>query len=431
MQKTIFIILTASFLLFSCGDPKPPSPTPEFGTNRGLMPFAYSSIDVKPTKFTIDNSRDTLVFGKKDLIIYVPAKAFIAKGSNTKVDLYLKEYSSPSDALAQNISNTSLDHHLLAASKIIHLEAKQGINNLSISSKHELRIHFKKDKTVPQISLWSGHPQAWTPMKFDQPRLFNHRLKTGLYKATQFADGSSIELWENKFLTIGKEKEEQEMWDNEPHLHLDYIINTNGKIEKAVFEEKVNTSFQKRILKALQKYPVCKPHLVNGQAKAVEGRYIFHVHQAEPRYKKDLNYIRIIGKKYPKLAAQKISHIDKLEFKYHIFNIGKLGWIAAAKEIDSPNPVNLVVKVESTFLAEVKVMLQKSKIILTGKREGNQISFSDLPKNEAVQIIAFGERNKQPVLASIKANSSDGVVDKLKFSTSSYKAIKAALKKVK
>ncbi|MBL4650267.1 MAG: hypothetical protein JKY03_11090 [Aureispira sp.] len=431
MRKIIFIILTASFLLFSCDDKKSKNSMPNSSANRGLKPFAYSSIDVEPTKFTIDNSRDTLVFGKKDLIIYVPAKAFIAKGSNTKLDLYLKEYSSPSEALSQNISNTSFDHHLLAASKVIHLEAKQGLTNLSISSKNDLRIHFKRDKAVPEISLWSGHPQAWTAMKFDQPRLFNHRLKTGLYEATHFADGSSIETWENKNLVIDKKTEEQELWDNEQHLHLDYTINTSGKIEKVVFEEKVNTRFQKRILKAMQKYPICEPHLVDGQAKSVKGQYIFHVHQAEPHYKKDVNYIRILGKKYPKLAAQKISHIDHLEFKYHIFNIGKLGWVAAAKEIESPNSVNLVVKVESNLLVEVKLMLQKSKIILTGKREGNQVSFTDLPKNEAVQIIAFGEKDKQPILASIKANSSDGVVDKLKFTRSSYQAIKAALKKVK
>lgn len=432
MQKTIFIILTASFLLFSCKEKgqKPPSPSPDSSVNRGLKPFAYSSIDVEPTKFTIDNSRDTLVFGKKDLIIYVPAKAFIAKGSNTTFDLYLKEYNKPCDALAQNISNTSLDHHLLAASKIIHLEAKQGLTNLKISSKHDLRIHFKRNKAVPEISLWSGHPQAWTAMKFDQPRLFNHRLKTGLSQATEFADGSSIEAWENKFLTISKEKEEQELWDNEQHLHLDYTINKFGKIETAVFEEAIKTNFQKRILKAMKQYPVCQPYLENGQAKAVNGRYIFHVHQAEPRYKKDLNYIRILGKPYPKLAAQKISHIDNLEFNYHIFNIGKLGWIAAAKEIESPNPVDLVVKVAPNFLVEVKLMLEKSKIILTGKREGNQVSFSDLPKNEKVQIIAFGKRNEHTVWASKKANSSDGVVDQLTFTNSSFQDIKASLKKV-
>lgn len=431
MQKTIFIILTVSILLFSCDDQKTKSPTINSSAERGIKPFAYASIDVEPTKFTIDNSRDTLVFGKKDLIIYVPAKAFIPKGSNTKLDLYLKEYNSPSDALAQNISNTSFDHHLLAASKVIHLEAKQGLTNLSISSEHDLRIHFKRDKAVPTISLWSGPPQAWTAMKFDQPRLFNHRLKTGLYAATQFADGSSIEAWENKNLVIDKEKEEQELWDTEQHLHLDYTINTAGKIEKVVFEEEINTSFQERILEAMLKYPACEPHLVNGQTESVKGQYIFHVHQAEPHYKKDLNYIHILGKKYPTLAAQKINHIDNLEFKYHIFNIGKLGWIAAAKEIDSPNPVNLVVKVEPNLLVEVKLMLQKSKIILTGKREGDQVKFSDLPKNEAVQIIAFGERNKELILASIKANSSDGIVDRLKFTSSSYQAIKAALKKVK
>jgi hypothetical protein len=431
MQKTIFIILTASFLLFSCKDKKPENPIEGSGTNRGLKPFSYESIDVEPIKFTIDNSRDTLVFGKKDFIVYVPAKAFIAKGSNTIIDLYLKEYNNPSDALAQNISNTSLDHHLLAASKVIHLEAKQGMNDLSISPKHDLRIHFKREKAVPEISLWSGHPQAWTAIKFDQPRLFNHRLKTGLYKATRFADESSIEAWENKNLVINKENEEQELWDNQQHLHLDYTINTKGKIEKVVFEEKISTAFQKRILKVMQKYPACKPHLVDGQAQAMQGQYIFHVHQADPKYKKDLNYIHILGKKYPKLAAQKISHIDHLESKYHIFNISKLGWIAAAKEIDSPNPVNLVVNVAPNFLVEVKLMLQKSKIILTGKREGNQISFSDLPKNEAVQIIAFGEKNQQPVLASAKANSSDGIVEQLKFSSSSYQAIKAALKKIK
>lgn len=432
MQKTILVILMVSFLVASCSDKKiSGSSGPDLtANNRSSKPFAYETIDITPTKFTINNSRDTLIFGKDDLIIYVPAKAFISKGSNTIVDLYLKQYIRPADVLAQNISNISLNNHLLAASKVIFLEAKQGINKLRISPKHDLRIHFKKEKNLPKISLWSGHSEAWTPVKFDQPRLFNHRLKTGFYKATEFADGRSIEAWEKKYLTINKEREEQEIWDKEAFLHLDYVINKSGRIEKVVFEEEISTTFQKRVLQAIEAYPLCKPHLVNGQPTAIKGRYIFHVHQAEPRYKKDLNYIQILGKDYPELTTKNIHHIDKLEFNYHIFNIKKLGWIAAAKEIDHPNSVNLVVKIEPTFSAEVKLMLQESKIILTGKRKGNQVHFTNLPKNKAIQIIAFGEKNNQPVLGLATANSSDGVIEHLKFSNTSYPAIKAALKKV-
>lgn len=430
MKNTLFIIALTCLLAISCKNKNGRNDKPPIDGNSRLLPFSYASIDVQPTKFTIDNSRDTLLFGKTGIIIYVPEKAFISKGSNKVFDLYLKEYTKPSEALAQNISNTSADNRLLTSSKIIHLEAKQGNNSLSLSPQHELRVHFKRIRKAPQISLWSGQPQAWKPMKFDQPRLFNHMLKVGNYREEKFANGTSIEAWEKKHLFLNK-KEEQELWDKQLYLHLNYTIDKTGRLKNVVFREKLSTAFQKKVLDEIKQYPVCKPHLQNGKPSAIDCQYIFHVHQAEPKYKKDLHYLKILEENYPELKAQKIDHIDNLELKYHIFNIRKMGWVAAAQALEQPTSVDLVIKIEPTFLAEVKIMLEKSKIILKGKRDGNKVSFLGLPKNEAIQIIAFGEKNKQPLLASTKANSSDGVIEQLDFSTSSYKAIKSALKKIK
>ncbi|BDS09848.1 hypothetical protein [Aureispira anguillae] len=431
MKNIIFILLSLNFLVLSCKDKKGSSNgnQPD-GSGNPLIPFSYASIDIQPTLFTIDNSRDTLLFGKTGIMVYVPAKAFIARGSNTVLDLYLKEYTKPSETLAQNISNTSSDNQLLIASKIIHLEAKQGINQLSLSPNHDLRVHFKRIPKAPKISLWSGQPQAWTPLKFDQPKLFNHILKIGSYKEEHFANGDLIEAWEKSNLEITKE-EELELWKQQQHLHLNYTISPTGAIKEVFFEEKISTDFQEKILAKMQHYPSCKPYInEKGEAVNTHCQYVFHVHQAEPKYKEDLNYLQILGQDYPELIAEKIDHIDDLEFKYHIFNIRKLGWIAAAQALEQPTSVDLVINVEPNFLAEVKIMLNRSKIILKGKRIGNKISFLGLPKNEAIQIIAFGEKNKQPLMASTQANSSDGVIDNLTFSTSSYEAIKSAIKKV-
>ena len=205
--------------------------------------------------------------------------------------------------------------------------------------------------------------------------------------------GLPSKLGKKKHLVLSKEQE-QELWDKQMYLHLNYTIDKTGKLKNVVFREKLSTSFQKKVLDEMKQYPVCTPHLENGKPSDAECQYIFHVHQAEPQYKRDLSYLRILEDDYPELKAEKIDHIDNLELKYHIFNIRKLGWIAAAQALEQPTSVDLVIKVEPTFLAEVKIMLEKSKIILKGKRDGNKVSFLGLPKNEAIQIIAFGEKRQ-------------------------------------
>ncbi len=414
--------------MFSCRETTPP--TINTIIERSVSAFSYDPLDVQPIKFTLDNSRDTFLFGETGLLIYVPAQAFSVHGSTTTIDLYLKEYNKPQESLRQRISTSSDNHELLTASTFIHLEAKQGRSTLFLAPDKELLLHFERLSKAPKIKLWRGTPQAWEVADFDRPTLFNHLLKIGAYKERQFENGQSIEAWEKQYLAISDEDHDDLCENDHAYLHLAYTIDKKGRLENVAFEEPVDHYFQRRILKAMEQYPLCQPHLVNGQPQKVTCEYAFHVHQAGPKYKENLNYLQLLRNQYPPLKAKGIEHIDHAETQYHIFNINKMGWLAAAQAVPVPKTVDLVIQLESTIMAEVKIFLKESKAVLMGKRDGNRILFEDLPANASLSVLAFTQHGEQPLLATTEANSSDGVVDNPMFAKASYEDIHAALKTV-
>lgn len=407
------------------------SNSPAIDSTRGPALFSYSAIDIEPTQFVIDNTRDTLLFGKSGLILYVPAQSFVLRKKGTPVEILLKEYNKPSEILTQRISNTSADQELLRSNHILHIQAKQGSQDVPLAPRHDLRIHVqcnKKDPHDDSITLWRGEPTAWSPLKYDRPKLFSHVLRIGKHKDLAFQDGSSVKAWEKANLSFTKE-EEIRIWDYQKYLYLYYTITKTGEITNVSFKEEVDPEFEAKILKNMKDHPKCMPYIENGKAVDIKCQYDFHVHEAEPKYRNDLHYLDILKGNYPELKRKKITHIDNLELKYHIFNIGRLGWIATAHAEKPKKTVNLNVKLAASFATEVKVFLKKSKVILSGIRQGNEVNFPLIPDNEPIEIVAFGEKNKQPQMASLKANSSDGIIN-LNLSPSSYDAIKEALQKL-
>lgn len=428
MKTNIFIIVWLQLLVFSCRETT--IPTIDTTTQRSASTFSYAPLDVTPKQFTLDNSRDTFLVGKTGLIIYVPARSFLGRGSNTMVDLYLKEYKQPHQSMCQRISTCSRNHQLLAANTIVHLEAKQGMSTMALAPHKELLVHFKRLPKAGEIRLWQGEPQAWEAMDVDRPKLFNHLLKIGSYKERQFKNGNSIEAWEKQNLAIS-DQEQEDLWKRDlAYLHLLFTIDKTGKLKNIRFKEPIQHDFQRKILQAMQNYPLCKPHIVDGKVQEVACKYAFHVHEAEPKYKENLHYLQLLESSHSPLQAHGINHIDHLELNYHVFNIKQMGWLAAAQAVNVPKTVDLIIELEPAFLAEVKIFLKDSKAVLMGKVQGSTILFEDLPQDAALSILAFTQQGGQPLLATAEANSSDGIIENLEFSAASYEDIRQALKTV-
>lgn len=430
-MKTLLLTMTALLgVIFACTDTGPH--LLEDGRQaRSASSFSYTNLDVRPTTFILDNRRDTFLWGDQGVLLYLPAKTFITEEGNHQVELYLKEYTNPSQSLAQNIATTTSDQHLLTSTTIFHLKAQQGNTPVQLAPRKEFRLHvLHTPKTKKEtVSLWAGHPQSWEAINFDRPTLFNHYLKIGGYKEKKFANGQSIDAWEKKRFRMTP-KEEATLWAEEPYLHLQYTINKRGTIENVAFKEPITNDFQRRILQEMASYPRCRPHLVNGQPEAVQCVYAFHVHQAEPKYREDTDYLAAIKRNKQVLLTRNLDHIDDLELQYHIFNAQQLGWMAVGKAYPVQKSVDLTVEVDPNVLVDVKVLLHDSKAIVMGKRQGNEVLFRGLPQDKDIHIIAMGSRANQPVYAEAFANTSDGTISDLLFEAISYEDLRATIRHI-
>lgn len=429
MKLLLSIMIVLFGMVLSCTDPAPRLIDGEVQRSAGN--FSYDRLDVRPNAFVINNHRDTFLWSQNNTLIYVPANAFLTKKNNQQVELYLKEYTCAGESLAQEISTTTADHQLLISSTILHIEARQGNSKIPLQHRQELRLHFlhPNGPSGQLLSLWSGQPQAWVPLDFDRPKLFNHMLKIGPYNAKKFADGETIDSWEKEHLGI-RPDEEQLLWQEKPFLHLRFVINKRGMIEDVRFKEPVTNRFQRRILQEMASYPRCHPHIVDGVPQRVQCEYAFHVHQAEPKYREDVVYIHAIQRNKTVLKPRGIDHIDHLELKYNIFNTKQLGWLAVGRAQPIQQGVDLIVELKADIAADVKILMRESRAIILGKRKGNQVLFEGLPKNKAIRVIALGRRANQPIYAEALANSSDGTVSDLSFNHTSYEELRTVIRQM-
>lgn len=428
-MKLLFTIIVLLGLVLSCTDPV--SRVIDDDVQRSAGDFSYDRLDVRPNAFVINNHQDTFLWSQNNTLIYVPANAFLTDKNNHQVELYVKEYTCAGESLAQEISTITTDHRLLTSSTILHLEARQGNSEIPLQPRQELRLHFLRPQSPSShsLSLWGGQPQAWTPLDFDRPKLFNHMLKIGPYNTKKFANGQTIDSWEKEHLGI-RPDEEQLLWKEKPFLHLRFVINKRGMIENLRFKEPVTNRFQRRIIQEMATYPRCRPYMINGAPQRVQCEYAFHVHQAEPKYREDVSYIHAIQRNKTILETRNVDHIDDLELKYNIFNTKQLGWLAVGRAQPIQQGVDLIVELEADIAADVKVLMHESRAIILGRRQGNQVLFEGLPKNKAIHVIALGQRAKQPIYAEALANSSDGTISELSFNRTSYEELRTVIREM-
>jgi hypothetical protein len=80
---------------------------------------------------------------------------------------------------------------------------------------------------------------------------------------------------------------------------------------------------------------------------------------------------------------------------YYVFELNKLGWINCDKFYENPKKTNIVVNADTAIHPLVRMIFKDISCVMPGDFDGKKYSFSNIPWDYSVVIVAFAERNKK------------------------------------
>lgn len=132
--------------------------------NRRVMLYAYYAVRDFPKKqaeiFQIDNSRDTMIVGKENTVIILPASSLLSDypDGSGKFDVYLTEYYSLEDILLNNLS-TQTHTDMLVTEGMINLKVYQDGVKCRVNPDNPISIGIPVvENSNEDLELFYGGP---------------------------------------------------------------------------------------------------------------------------------------------------------------------------------------------------------------------------------------------------------------------------------
>jgi hypothetical protein len=130
-------------------------------------------------------------------------------------------------------------------------------------------------------------------------------------------------------------------------------------------------------------------------------------------------------------VAYQNGSISYNDLKYYVFNTSKLGFINidAFAKLKPGSLVDLTIKFTPARNTECKIVFKKRRAILPGSNLDKNYTFKNIPKNEAVYIVALKYLNGQALLAIEEIKTAQITIEP-NFQTYTLEELKEQLKKL-
>jgi len=116
--------------------------------------FSIEDFKQKEQEFTINSSRDTIIFGEEGITVQVPANSFNTR-KNGPVTIKMKEFLKLSDMILEGLITTS-NGQLIETAGMVHIEAFQNGKKLDSLPGNLLRISFPTPNDNKGFQIFNG-----------------------------------------------------------------------------------------------------------------------------------------------------------------------------------------------------------------------------------------------------------------------------------
>ncbi|OJJ21624.1 hypothetical protein BKI52_14020 [marine bacterium AO1-C] len=117
----------------------------------------FIKLQSPPQVFRIDNTKDTILVGKKGTKILIKAHSFYVKKyqQSQPIVIHLKEYYAYSDMILANLTTTS-NHRLLETGGMLYIKATQNGKEIRPHPRKNLIIRFPANRVLPNMRAYYG-----------------------------------------------------------------------------------------------------------------------------------------------------------------------------------------------------------------------------------------------------------------------------------
>lgn len=355
-------------------------------------------------KIAISAKVDTVIRLKKGTIIAIEENSFEDADGNLitgEVEIEVKEVISASDMLSENMSTVTKDGVLetagmlkieaTAEGKEVQLVNGKGLEIAFLKSgaaKKDMQLYYgvenengilewelgyipsKGDLITKEDSIRSKSPSKQRKI-FKRTAYYTINGKKGTFPLSNFPDIDNLLIFSDeekreldiyKYVDITKEDEENTI------LLIDYLLHDDGDFNVLRIRGRISKGRKKEIKKQLNNIPFINPSQQEGKAIDITGTiYLFFVEMV-----------------FDLMKPEDYSN-------YYLLTTSKLGWINCDFFLEFTEPkINMAVTVPNKDTA-LKLVFLNYNTMMTGVFENGKYVFANIPKGEAVKIIAISK----------------------------------------
>ena len=339
--------------------------------------------ELRSQSFNITTKHDTTLIGAKGTMIRIQSASFVFEdGSEPTQDIVfnMKEVYGYSDMVLENLTTMS-DGQMLETGGMVYLEAWSDNKKLKLKQNARLMLYFPFKQDVDDMLLFEGEHTAQDLINWkadsSSRAMFNSKHK----KSKMYFEDDAFYYPPFKYKTVDFKLPFYVRFMM--NLHLINRSNYMAALEYKE-EEKQRIPYNEAYDKALSKWkseePIRRKLWLNQQK----------------------NYMNF-NKKLMGMSDEMVRNIDMSTVEQHILSTKSLGWLNCDRfaKIPEDQKISYIIKVPDVN-TNIKLVLKKYKSCLSGSRDGENIVFSSLPKNEAVTIIGMVQDKDQPLLDMVE-----------------------------
>lgn len=405
-------------------------------------------LSTKSETFEINQKRDTLIYCKKGVVLFLPANCIQFQDGSSfakPVRLEVKECNSLKDFLGENLSTVS-GNKLLETAGMINIKATVDNKEVYLKKDKEYAIYFpKNEKKQKGMNLFYGNRNSdgqmdWT-LKTDSKKNVaiavpseNDLKDKLLYKSKIQVNGTSgrgyarttykmknsdqtlFTYFEKNFKA--PKKMVSDFCANEYHgyqyqVNLLVKFDTTGKVKNIQIEKSSTKEYDKYFLDFLYSMPPIDITSI-GIFSTME---VFHLGFGGINSFDQEKFDTQFKKKYCSFKDKAITKINKSELNYYVFTATKFDWINCDKFGNtSGEKINFYVTANHTSETSIKIVFSEFNSIIDGTLSGDKYIFSNVPINAKIKIIGISFKNSKPTMSIAQTK-----VDRVGYNLTSFK----------
>lgn len=351
------------------------APEPDYGPGIAEL---FKQLCPPPQVFEIDPLKDTILKAKGGSIIHIPAKAFSNLRPKEKVRIEFTEVFTKSEMLLNNLS-TSSNGRMLESGGMFKVEAFQGQRKLKLRKRKDLTYYIPTENPMPNAGLFNGNQHDslgnvnW--LSTDGSTLQSTTLNGFLNCCVQYGP-APCGFWCRMGRFLGFNQDDPTTVRSGRSRGEDRCGGYNYFLKKYGVED----------IEALML--AVNSNREGGDAiKTYEELYAYLRDEERKEMESDI--------------ANGSIHTSNLS--YYIFNNAQLGWmnIDAFSDLSSYKLTRLHIPLKPANHVDVKMVFKnRNSILPPNTYSSGRFIYKDIPKGEAVTIIATKYVNKKSYIAT-------------------------------